>query len=121
MAGDGLGANFVQMQAAAVITERHRHVIAFLVYADRDTACRRFTRSGTQVGLFNAVGYCVAQDVFKGRRHAIQHAPVHFNAATHNFELHRLGAFFGRLANHAVQALGNAFKLDHAGTQQVTL
>ena len=73
------------------------------------------------VRFFNTVGNAVTQQVLEGRCHAVQHPPVHFNRASGDVQLDLLAGFLGRLADHSVQALRNAFELHHAGTQQIAL
>ena len=67
------------------------------------------------------MGHAVAQQVLERAGHALQHAAVHFGAATDDVQAHLLARFLGRLAHHAVEALGEAFELHHAGAQQVVL
>ncbi len=56
-----------------------------------------------------------------GGRHAVEHAAVDFDGAADDVQPHLLAGFLGRLAHHAVQAIGHAFELDHARAQQVVL
>jgi hypothetical protein len=69
----------------------------------------------------DAVRDAVAQQVLEGADHAFEHAAVDFDRAADDVQPHLLAGVLGRLAHHAVQAVGQALELDHARAQQVVL
>ncbi len=117
----GLLQNPGQVQPRAIIGEAHRHVIAGLLQIDRDRPDRILARTGAHGRFFYAVNDTIAQQVLECRRHAIEHAPVHFNRASVDVELDLFGGVLGRLPHDPVQAFGNALELHHAGAQQILL
>ena len=92
-----------------------------MVQIHRDRSGGRFSLGHPLIRCFDTVGHAVAQQVFERRRHAIEHAAIHFDRTARNVELDLLAGLFGRLAHHGIQPLGNAFKLHHARPQQVAL
>ena len=74
-----------------------------------------------RLGRLDAVRDAVAQQVLEGAGHAVEHAAVDFDRAADDVEPHLLAGFLGGLADDAVQAVGQAFELDHARAQQVVL
>jgi len=116
-----LFAQALQVQPGAVVLEAHRHVVELLAQPDVDAAFGRLALGQAHIGRLNAVHHAVAQQVFKGGGHAVEHPAVHFDLATGDVQPHLLAGFLGRLAHHAVQALGNALELHHARAQQVAL
>jgi len=110
-----------QVQPSTVVGKQHRHVVERLRHANSDASFCRFALCQPNLGLFNAMHHAVAQQVFKGRGDAVEHATVHFNLTAHNVQPHQLAGFFGRLTHHPVKAFGNAFKLHHARAQQIAL
>ena len=119
--GDGFVANARQVQPGAVVAEFHAHFVAVLRDQHRDRADSVFARSGANFGQLDAMGHAVAQQVFERCRHAVQHTAVDLNRAADDIESHLLAGLFGGLTYHAVQAVRQAFKLDHASGQQVVL
>lgn len=59
--------------------------------------------------------------MLEGRRHAVQHAAVHFDGTAGDVQLDLFAGFLGRLAHHRVQPLCNALEFHHAGAQQIAL
>ena len=119
--GDCLGANLVQMQTAAIVTESDGHVIAFLVDANGDRPGSGLTPYNTFGRTFNTVRHRVAQHMLERWAHAVQHTAVHFDGTTGNVELDLLSGVLGGLTDNTIQTLGNTLELHHAGTQQVAL
>ena len=119
--GDGALAQPRQVQASAIVAHLHRHLVAGLGQGDGDRAGRVLAFGLTLRRRLDAVDHAVAQQVLESHGHALEHAPVDFNRAADDVQPHLLGAFFGGLAHHPVQAVRQAFELDHPGAQQVGL
>ena len=109
------------VQACSIIAKLDRDVVALVAQIDRDCSGSRLSSGRPHVGFFNTVGNAITQQMFESWRHAVKHAPVHFNRTTGDIQLDLLARFFGRLTHHRVQSLGNAFKFHHARTQQIAL
>jgi hypothetical protein len=114
-------ADALQVQAGAVVTELDRDFVAFLGQADGDGAGGFL--AGLHAGFWrlDAMRHAVAQQVLEGAGHALEHAAVDFDRAADDVQPDLFAALLGRLAHHAVQAVGHAFELDHARAQQVVL
>ncbi len=110
-----------QVQPRTVITEGHGDIVALLREAHHNGALRRLARGHARSCRLNAMPHGIAQQVLKRRRHAVKHTPVNFKRTALKVELDRLVGIFGGLPHHAIQALRDAVKFDHAGTQQVAL
>ena len=88
---------------------------------NRDQTRSFLARRTAQLRAFNPMRDAVTQQMFKRRRHAVQHATVHLNGAAQQVKFDLFAGLLRSLANHAIQAIRNAFKLDHPGFKKVTL
>ena len=59
--------------------------------------------------------------MLKRRRHPVQDAAIHFDGSAADIQANLLARLLRGLAHHSVKALGDAFELDHARTQQIPL
>ena len=119
--GHGLVAYALQVQASAVVAKFNAHFIAALGDQHCNRAHSVFAGRRARLRQLDAVGHAVAQQMLERSGHALQHAAVYFDRAADNVQTHLLAGFFRGLAHHAVQPVRKAFKLDHAGAQQVVL
>ena len=78
-----------------------------------DRALLGLTRSQSGFAAFQAMVDGIAQHVFKGRHHALQHAAVQlaFGVAHHQLDL--LAQLARHLPHHALQARHQAFEGHH--------
>ena len=90
-------------------------------HGDGDQATGGLASGLARCWRLDAVGHAVANQVLERTRHALQHTTVDFDAAAHDVQPNLLGRVPRRLSDGAVEAIGHAFKLDHAGSQQVIL
>ena len=118
---DSAFANARQVQPAAVVAELDADFVARLRDLDGDGAHRALARTEPHLGALDAVHDAVAQQVLKRADHALKHAAVDFDGAAHEVQAHLLAGVLGRLAHHAVKAIGKALEVDHARAQQVIL
>ena len=116
-----LAADGRNVEAPAVVAERDGHVVAFLLQPNGDAARAGFSQRSAVGGVFDAVHHGVAQQVFEGGGHAVEHTPVHLDRTAGNVQRDLFAGFLRGLAHHGVQAFGDAFKLHHPCTQQVAL
>ena len=89
--GHCLLADQLHIDAAAVVGDHDHDLGAVARQADRDSADIRLVQSGTPLCRFDAVNHGVAEHMFQGRDHALEHLPVEFCRCALNHE-------FGTLA-----------------------
>ena len=110
-----------QVQAGAVVAAVDADLVAFLRDGDADLAGGLLAGCQTQRRRLDTVGHAVAQQVFEGADHALQHTAVDFDRPADDVQPHLLATVLGSLAHHAVEAVGQALEFDHARAQQVFL
>ena len=120
-AGPGLFADSLQVQSGTIVDEFDGHIVALLLQLEREDAGLRLARGNALRRSLDAMRHGVAQQMLKHRRQALEHAAVHVQGRALDLQADLLVGIARGLAHDAMQAPGDALKLDHPGAQQIAL
>ena len=118
---DGLFADQLDVDAAAIVGDHDHHFRAVALQADGDAADIRLAQRGAPLGRLDAVHHGIAQHVLERRHHALQHLPIEFRRRALHHQLGALAGVVGRLAHQPRQSLHVALERHHARAHQAVL
>jgi hypothetical protein len=116
--GFGALANTRGIQSFAVIQHGKDDFIALLSQRHADFADFRFAGGEALLTGFDAVGHRIAQHVFDGPEHLVEHRTVNFNLATNDIQVGAFANLLGRLADDAVKAFRLTGEGNHPNAHQ---